>query len=341
MKGIVRPVLACIVAVQETKRTRRPHAPALPAPYSCALADTTKSPIVSLAPTTCIQSAAEPAGAAADPVAEQDIRIDLPDGDSAQARIYGLKSAVPGAALVLHFHGGSFVSGGLDNGRTVARLLARAGARVLSLAYPLAPEFPFPRPIEVGAAALQWLHTQRARLAGKGARVFVAGEEAGGNLAAAVALVSRDRGHPPLAGQLLLSPMLDPCAGTASLRQATHANADACPWASGWQQFLGRCGDAMHPYAVPGTSLRLAGLAPLLLLLGENDPMRDEAQTFAQRLRAAGVPVRLQVLAGAANWPAALHDPEGAACMACAQEAQACFRAFLTAEPVDGQGCPA
>jgi acetyl esterase/lipase len=89
---------------------------------------------------------------------------------------------------------------------------------VVSLAYPLAPEHPFPQPIEVGYAVLQWLYKHRVKMAGKGAPLFLAGEEAGGNLAAAVAVISRDRGHPPLAGQILVSPMLDPCTGTASQR---------------------------------------------------------------------------------------------------------------------------
>ena len=146
--------------------------------------------------------------------AETDIRIELPDREPVPARLYGVRPRGTTVPLVLHFHGGTFVCGDLDNGRSVARLLAGAGAVVVSLDYPLAPKAPFPEPIEVGFAALEWLHKQRVKLAGKGAQVFLAGEEAGGNLAAAVALMARDRAHPPLAGQILLSPMLDPCAAT-------------------------------------------------------------------------------------------------------------------------------
>ena len=137
-------------------------------------------------------------------VAEQDISIELPKRTPVQARIYGEKAA--GGPLVLHFHGGTFVCGDLDDGRMVARLLAASGAVVLSVAYPLAPQNPFPGAIELGFDVLEWLFKNRTRLAGKNARIYLAGEEAGGNLAAAMALIARDRGHPPPAGQLLVSP---------------------------------------------------------------------------------------------------------------------------------------
>lgn len=278
-----------------------------------------------------ILSAAEAAPAAARG-AETDIRIELPDREPVQARLYGERPRGATVPLVLHFHGGTFVCGDLDNGRSVARLLAGAGAVVVSLDYPLAPKAPFPEPIEVGFAALEWLYKQRVKLAGKGARVFLAGEEAGGNLAAAVALMARDRAHPPLAGQILLSPMLDPCAGTASLRKAS-GDATQCKWASGWQEYLRRPMNATHPYAVPGGSLRLAEVAPTLVLVGQDDPMRDEALNFARRLGEAGILVTSSVLPGAANWPAALYEPEGSGCAACEAVVQKHFRDFFSAAP--------
>lgn len=277
------------------------------------------------------RAAADPAPALAP--AEKDIHIELPGREPVRARVYGER--LRGAAeqpLVLHFHGGTFVCGDLDNGRHVARLLVGAGAIVVSLDYPLAPKAPFPAPIEVGFAALEWLHKQRARLAGKGARIFLAGEEAGGNLAAAVALMARDCGHPPLAGQILLSPMLDPCAGTASLRKAT-GDAVQCKWAAGWQEYLSRPAHATHPYAVPGGSLRLAQIAPTLVLVGQDDPMRDEAIGFATRLGAAGTVVRSSVLPAASNWPEALYEPGASRCAACDSLVQEHFRDFFGAAP--------
>jgi len=264
--------------------------------------------------------------------AETDISIALPGRDPVRARVYGERAKGATVPLVLHFHGGTFVCGCLDNGRNVARLLAGAGALVVSLDYPLAPKAPFPEPIEVGFAALEWLYKQRVKMAGKGARVFLAGEEAGGNLAAAVALMARDRAHPPLAGQILLSPMLDPCTGTASLRKAT-GDAVQCRWATGWQEYLSAPGNAIHPYAVPGGSLRLAELAPTLVLVGQDDPMRDEALGFARRLGEAGVAVTGKVLPGAANWPAALYETEGRGCAACEAVVQQHFREFFSVTP--------
>jgi acetyl esterase len=212
----------------------------------------------------------------------------------------------------------------------VARLLAGAGAVVVSVAYPLAPQSPFPEPIEVGYAALEWLYKQRTKLGGKGTQVYLAGEEAGGNLAAAVALIARDRAHPPIAGQILLSPMLDPCAGTASLRKATNDEPE-CRWASGWEKYLSCPSNATHPYAVPSGSLRLAALAPALVLVGADDAMHDEAMAFANRLRGAGIDVTSSVLPSAANWPKALYDTENTACVACEATVQRHFREFFSA----------
>lgn len=263
-----------------------------------------------------------------------DATIALPGRGEVPVRIYGRgqRTAGGGTPLVLHFHGGAFVSGCLESGALVPRLLEGAGAVTVSLAYPLAPAHPFPEGIETGFAALEWLYKQRTKLVGKGARIFLAGEEAGGNLAAAVALVARDRAHPPLAGQLLLSPMLDPCAGTASLREASCAEMTAsCRWAEGWQKYLHRPMDALHPYAVPGSSLRLADIAPTLVLVGQDDPMRDEALAYAKRLGDAGIPVTSQVLPGASNWPEALYEPDSNACAACEQSVEEHFRAFFQA----------
>ncbi|RZL93860.1 MAG: alpha/beta hydrolase [Variovorax sp.] len=270
---------------------------------------------------------AAPAGAvAAAPGVESDMSIELPEREPVQARLYGERPRGVTVPLVLHFHGGTFVSGGLDEGRNVARLLAKAGAVVVSLAYPLAP---FPEPIEVGYAALEWLYKQRVKLAGKGAQVFLAGEEAGGNVAAGVALIARDRAHPPLAGQILLSPMLDPCAGTPSLRNANGDTA-RCRWATGWQEYLSRPMNATHPYAVPGSSLRLAGIAPTLVLVGKDDAMRDEALGFAGRLSDAGVRVTSSVLPSGARCPDELYDPAYDEC-ACSVTVEKHLRAFFAA----------
>jgi len=217
------------------------------------------------------------------------------------ARIYGRRGAGP-TPLVLHFHGGAFVSGDLESGAAVAGLLAEAGSVVVSLEYPLAPAHPFPAPAEAGHAALSWLYRNRRRLGGAGAVVLTAGEEAGGNLAAAVGLIARDRQRPPLAGQILLSPMLDPCLATASHR-AVDTDVRECPWSSGWASYLSRPADAGHPYAAPGICLRLAQVPPTLVVTSRDDPLRDEALAFARKLREAGVAVEEVVIDAVTGWP--------------------------------------
>lgn len=219
-------------------------------------------------------------------------------------------TATASVPLVVHFHAGAFVAGSLEVGGCIPRLLAASGAVVVSLDYPLAPANPFPQAIETGYAALAWAFKARQKLAGKDAPVFVAGEEAGGNLAAAVALMARDRHGPELAGQILLSPMLDPCMATASLRCA-EAGQVGCTWADGWHTYLSQLENASHPYAAPGKVTRLTGVPPTLLLTAQDDPLRDEALAYGERLRQAGQVVHGCVLPGPTGWPASYLQPAG------------------------------
>lgn len=231
-------------------------------------------------------------------------------------RVYGRHpdSVIDPAPLVLHFHAGAFVAGSLNQGACIAGLLAGAGAVVVSVDYPLAPAHPFPKAVETGYAALVWAWKARHKLAGRNAPLFIAGEEAGGNLAAAIALMARDQDAPRLAGQILLSPMLDACMATASLRDV-HAGPVGCTWADGWHSYLPRLEDASHPYAAPGSVLRLSGLPPTLLITAEDDPLRDETRAYAARLRAAGLLAHEAVLPGPTGWPhsylEADHDQAG------------------------------
>ncbi len=256
--------------------------------------------------------------------------LSVPGNPPLALRLWGRKPRVGAVPLVLHFHGGAFVSGDLDSGACLAELLASSGAVVASLAYPLAPAHKFPDAVEAGHAALEWLHKQRTRLAGSGASLFVAGEEAGGNIAAAVALMVRDRAHPPLAGQILVAPMLDPCNASASLRE-TMGEATGCKWIDGWQQYLRGPMDAEHPYAVPRHAQRLAGLPPALILTGGDDPMRDEALAYAARLSEAGIAVHSGVLPPTTGWPDSLSEQPSAEACPCASEVREHVRAFFQA----------
>ena len=255
--------------------------------------------------------------------------LTLPGLPPLALQLRGRKPRGQSLPLVLHLHGGAFTSGDLDSGACLAELMAEAGAVVASLAYPLAPEHPFPVAVEATFAALEWLHRQRKRLAGAQAPLFVAGQEAGGNLAAAVAMMARDRLQPPLAGQVLVSPMLDPCNATASLRE-TLGESTCCKWMSGWQQYLRSPMDAEHPYAVPALAERLVGLAPALVLWGADDPLRDEAQAYAERLRGAGIAVHGGAFARATGWPDTLAEQPAEDCP-CARELREQLRAFYQA----------
>ncbi|CAN7584801.1 alpha/beta hydrolase [Acidovorax sp. LjRoot117] len=257
-----------------------------------------------------------------------DSTIEVAAGQDVAVRMYGRKKTGKVSPVVVHFHGGAFTSGDLDNGCTVASLLESVGAVVVSVAYPLTP---FPQPVDTGYNVLKWVHRNRTKLGGQGSLVYLAGEEAGGNLAAAVSLVARDQSHPPLAGQILLSPMLDPCVGTASVREAT-GDATGCKWSEGWRNFLSCPRDADHPYAVPGAARRLAGLPPTLVLVGDTDPMHDEAVAYAARLDAAGLKVTCHVFTKAAQWPDALLQTQtGPLECPCAAGAQEQFRLFFEA----------
>ena len=228
----------------------------------------------------------------------------MPAGpEPAVVRVY--RPNGPAKAAVLHLHGGAFIEGSLDTGRLVPTLLAEAGAVVASVDYPRAPAHRFPHALEACHAALKWLHKSRGRWAVRKAPLLVAGEEAGGNLAAGLALMARDQQTSPLAGQILLSPMLDPRMATCSMRRA-EAGPVGCKWADGWHQYLGSADRASHPYASPLVSSRLAGLPPALVMTADDDLMRDEALCYAHRLRAAGVPVSEHVLPAPTGWPCAL-----------------------------------
>lgn len=219
-----------------------------------------------------------------------DHRVDL-GGRAVTVRVYGDPQASLPQALVLHFHGGTFTNGSLDDGGSFARLLAAAGALVASVDYPLAPAHPFPEAVDMGFAALDWLRGLRGRRHGTATPVYVAGEEAGGNIAAAVALMVRDRSPGLLAGQILLAPLLDPCMGSATSR-AAGVGAGNCPVGCGWREYLSRPADISHPYAAPALAVRLAGMPPALIVSFPGHPLREDAHRYAARLADADVPAR-------------------------------------------------
>jgi len=249
----------------------------------------------------------------------------LVQGSRFEGRLYAPAEVQDDAGLVLHLHGGHFNSGSLAEGEAVATVLADSGAVVFSLSYPLAPAHRFPEALDSIYGALEAVARGRTRWATRKAPLYVAGEEAGGNLAAALAMMARDRGGPALAGQILLSPMLDSCLGTASLR-AAHAGPVGCKWADGWADYLGGPERAAHPYATPLNAARLAGLPPALLISAQDDPMRDEVAQYAVLLTKAGVAVKHIVEHAPTHWPQAYAEaPREGSCLCSARGAIADF----------------
>lgn len=257
-----------------------------------------------------------------------DERLDL-DGTSLPIRVYRADVLSRPAPLVLHLHGGTFTCGDLDCSAMICRALAEAGAVVVSLDYPLAPQHPFPAALNASFAALDLLYNQRARWAGRGARLFVAGEEAGANIAAALTLMARDQHRPPVAGQILISPMLDPCLASGSIH-AAEAGGAGCKWANGWHFYLGSADKAAHPYAAPLASRRLGGIPPALIITSDDCPIRDEALAYGRRLNACGVAVTTHVVADEADRPEAAPD---AGLPVWARDLLPLFTTFLAAPP--------
>ncbi|GGE73761.1 alpha/beta hydrolase [Massilia psychrophila] len=225
------------------------------------------------------------------------------------ARLYsGVAARIKKDVLVVYFHGGGFIKGDLDEADVFLRHLAGGALNQLVLAssYTLATEQPFPAAVEDAHAVLVWAKKNKVKLGWTGKQLVVAGIEAGANLAAVCTLMSRDRGGPPLAGQILIMPMLDPGLSTCSMREVklderTAGVADTC--AASYRGYLPNGFDRTHPYASPLQSSRLKNLPAALILSGEDDPLRDEAEQYAAKLAAAGVATTLKRLA-----PAPLQD---------------------------------
>jgi acetyl esterase/lipase len=210
-----------------------------------------------------------------------------------------------GQAGILWIHGGGMVCGTRFLGADLPAALAHSsGVVTVSPEYRLAPEHPHPAPVEDCYATLVWFADHAEEFGVDPARMIVAGGSAGGGLAAAVALVARDRGGPPLVGQLLLCPMLDDRNETVSSRQFEGVGVwDRASNLAGWDMLLaGRRGAAdISPYAAPARATDLAGLPPAFIDAGSAEVFRDEAVEYASRLWAAGVQAELHV------WPGGFH----------------------------------
>jgi acetyl esterase len=208
------------------------------------------------------------------------------------ARVYTPRGTEPFPVLV-YFHGGGFWMGNIHQCDGICRELTDAvGCVVVSVEYRLAPEHKFPAAVEDCYAATRWVAENASALGADPTRVAVGGASAGGNLAAVVTLVARDRGAPPLMYQLLQYPVTNYAFDTLSYLESPEPNIltrDIMIWC--WNLYLRTEADGDNPYASPLRAPDLRGLPPALVITAEYDPLRDEGEAYAARLREASVPV--------------------------------------------------
>jgi acetyl esterase len=209
-------------------------------------------------------------------------------------RAYSPGGQGPHPALV-YYHGGGWVIGDLYTHDGLCRSLANAArCAVLSVDYRLAPEWKYPVPVDDSYAALKWAVADAARLGIDPRRIAVGGDSAGGNLATVVALMAREQKGPTLVHQVLIYPVTDHDLNTRSyVENATGyvLTREGMRWF--WSHYLARDVQGREPQASPLRAPSLAGLPPALVITAEYDPLRDEGEAYAARLRDAGVPVTL------------------------------------------------
>jgi acetyl esterase len=251
-----------------------------------------------------------------------------PAGDM-PVRLYLPGAARPLPALV-YFSGGGWVLGSLETADAVCRTLANAAScAVVSVSYRRAPENPFPAGLEDCYAATSWVAEHGAEHALDGSRLAVGGASAGGNLAAAVALLARERGGPRVALQLLVYPLLDHRAATPSMRERVEPpffSPEDVAWC--WSHYLGDPADGDNPLASPLRASDLRGLPRALVITAALDPLRDEGEVYAARLREANVPIELVRFDGMMHGFFSLSDRLDAAVEAQALAAAALRGAF-------------
>ncbi len=230
-------------------------------------------------------------GPPADLATVEDRMIPGPAGELA-VRVYTPKGDAP-FPVVVFFHGGGFTIGSIETHDIVCQQLASgADAIVVSVEYRLAPEHPFPAAFDDAVAATQWIHDNARTLGGDPERLAVAGDSAGGNLAAGVSHHARDAGGPPIRFQLLIYPTVDARLGHPSMKENAEAlflGEDTMSWF--FDHYTPAREDRADPRVSPLLRREFADLPPALIITAEYDPLRDEGEEYGEKLRSAGVPV--------------------------------------------------
>ena len=241
----------------------------------------------------------------------ENLEIEL-EGRNLDARLYIPEGADERPALTVYYHGGGWVIGTLDTHDGTCRALAqKSGNAVLSVAYRLAPEHRYPTAAEDCYDALVWAAANAERLGVDGSRLAVAGDSAGGNLAAAVAIMARDRAGPALRHQLLIYPVTDNDFSLPSYAEngggEYYLSTDGMRWF--WGHYLGDTPAKNAPLAAVMNVENLSGLAPATVIAAEYDPLRDEGMAYAERLALAGVAVDAAIAPGMVHGFFSMFEP--------------------------------
>ncbi|WP_328388534.1 alpha/beta hydrolase [Nocardia sp. NBC_00416] len=239
-----------------------------------------------------------------EPVAAIEDRVISLAGHQVPIRIYTPAGVAPLPVLVF-FHGGGFVVGDLDTHDGLCRSLANgAAAIVVSVGYPLAPEHKFPAAVDVCFAATQWVAGHADGFGADGNKIAVAGDSAGGNLAAVVTHMARDLGGPPLAFQLLIYPDTDFRRSNVSIREFAGRYGNITRAGQHWfmDNYLRGDEEKLDPRVSPLLATDHSGLPPALVITAEYDALRDEGEEYAAALDRAGVPVEVR------RYPGMIHE---------------------------------
>jgi acetyl esterase len=214
-----------------------------------------------------------------------------------------LRVLTPGdnpSGVIVYYHGGGWVLGTIDDSDLLGRQLAqRTGCVVVLVDYRLAPEYRYPVAVDDSWAALQWVSARVEELAGRPVPLIVAGDSAGGNLAAIMTLRARAAGGPALAAQVLAYPVTDCDLDTGSYTDPENQlmlSRDSMVWF--WDHYAPVAGSRFHRDASPMRAGTFAGLPPAIVLTAEHDVLRDEGEVYATQLIKSRVPVKHQRFAG-------------------------------------------
>jgi acetyl esterase len=228
----------------------------------------------------------------------RDEELAAADGSPFRLRVLVPPGEIGG--LVVFYHGGGWVIGGIDENDALCRTLAvKLGAAVVNVDYRLAPEHPYPAGPEDCWAALRWAAQRMPEIAGHDVPLIVMGDSAGGNLSAVIAQRALQAGGPRIDCQVLVYPVTDSDFETDGYRDPANQlmlSTDAMRWF--WDHYVPDPADRQDPDIAPIRAGRLAGLPPAVVLTAEYDVLRDEGEAYAARLRDAGVPVELRRFAG-------------------------------------------